>query len=258
MLGAIAGDVVGSVYEGRPVKRTDFPLLAPGSRFTDDTVLSVAVADVLLHGGDYSRTFKAYFRRYADRGFGGTFALWAASDVTGPYGSYGNGSAMRVSPVGWARVSLEAVLAEAGASAAVTHDHAEGIKGAQATAAAVFLARSGEHKSAIREYVQSQFGYDLDRRLAVIRPGYGFDVSCQGSVPEAIIAFLESDSFEDAVRNAVSLGGDSDTQACIAGGVAEAFYGGVPEAIRSAVMDRLDSDLLSVVREFCQQFDVPA
>lgn len=257
MIGAIAGDMVGSVYEGRPLKRKVFPLFASESRFTDDTVLTVAVAQTLLYGGDYAAAFKTYFRRYADRGFGGSFARWAASEVMEPYHSFGNGAAMRVSPVGWARESLDSVLAEARASAAVTHDHPEGIRGAQATAAAVFMARSGEAKAAIRDYLESRFGYDLRRRLDDIRPAYGFDVSCQGSVPEAIIAFLESESFEDALRNAVSLGGDSDTQACIAGGIAEAFYGGVPEAIHWEVLDRLDADLLAVIEGFRERFALP-
>jgi len=257
MIGAIAGDIVGSVYEGRPIKRKAFPLFSPESHFTDDTVLTVAVADALLYGHAYRVALKAYYRRYPGRGFGGTFALWAASDVTEPYGSFGNGAAMRVSPVAWARDSLEAVLAEARASAVVTHDHPKGVKGAQATAAAVFLARSGAEKGAIRDYLEGQFGYDLHRRLDDIRPAYDFDVSCQGSVPEAIIAFLESSGFEDAVRNAVSLGGDSDTQACIAGGIAEAFYRGVPDDVRRAVAEELDPYLAGLVQGFCERFGLP-
>jgi ADP-ribosylglycohydrolase len=257
MIGAIAGDIIGSVCEGRPIKRKAFPLFSPASHFTDDTVLTVAVADALLYGHAYRGALKAYYRRYPDRGFGGSFALWAASDAIEPYGSYGNGAAMRVSPVAWARASLEAVLAEARASAEVTHNHPEGVKGAQATAAAVFLARSGADKGAIRDYLEGQFGYDLHRRLDEIRPAYDFDVSCQGSVPEAIIAFLESSGFEDAVRNAVSLGGDSDTQACIAGGIAEAFYGGVPDDIQRAVAEELDVDLADVTRAFCERFGLP-
>ncbi len=254
MLGAIAGDMIGSVFEARPCKRKDFSLFTSDSCFTDDTVLLVAVADVQLNGGDYGLTYKAYARRYPAAGYGASFAMWAASDEEGPYGSYGNGSAMRVCPVAWAREDLDAVLREARASAEVTHNHPEGIKGAQATAAAIFLSRSGESKGAIKRHLEERFEYDLSRPLDEIRPGYSFDVTCQGSVPEAIIAFLESTDFEDAIRNAVSLGGDSDTQACISGAVAEAYYGGLPGHIRREVMLRLPSDLTAVVDSFCRRF----
>ena len=180
--------------------------------------------------------------------------MWAASDDTSPYGSYGNGSAMRVCPVAWSRSDLEEVLREARASAEVTHNHPEGIKGAQATAAAIFLCRSGEEKGGIRGYLEERFGYDLTRSLDEIRPAYSFDVTCQGSVPEAIIAFLQSSDYEDAIRNAVSLGGDSDTQACISGAMAEAFYGGLPVHIRREVMRRLTPDLAGVVDAFRRRF----
>ncbi len=254
MLGAIAGDMVGSVYEARPCKRKDFPLFTNDSCFTDDTVLLVAVADVQLNGGDYALTYKAYARRYPYAGYGGSFIGWASSDDERPYGSYGNGSAMRVCPVAWSREDLDAVLREARASAEVTHNHPEGLKGAEATAAAVFLSRTGEDKDAIGRYLEERFGYDLSRSLDEIRPGYRFDVTCQGSVPEAIIAFLESTDLEDAIRNAVSLGGDSDTQACIAGAIAEAYYGGVPAHIRRAVMQRLPSALDAIVDAFHRRF----
>jgi len=250
MLGAIAGDVVGSVYEGAPVKTKRFPLLSARSTFTDDSVLTVAVADALLAHGDYAAAFQRWFRAYPDRGFGASFAAWAASAAAGPYGSWGNGSAMRVSPVAWARDTLDAVLAEARASAVVTHDHPEGVRGAEATAAAVFLARTGADKPAIRAGIESRFGYDLGRRLDEVRPGYGFDVSCQGSVPESLIAFLEASDWEDAVRNAISLGGDADTMACIAGAVAEAFFGGVPGALAGEVRARLAPPLLATVDAF--------
>lgn len=257
MWGAIAGDVIGSVYEHRPVKRTDFALFSDASRFTDDTVLTVATAEVLLEAGDYHEAYQRYFARYPGSGFGGLFAQWAAAGAAEPYNSFGNGSAMRVSPVGWACESLEAVLAEAERSAAVTHDHPEGIKGAQAVAAAVFLASTGESRETIRRRIGELFGYDLGRRLAEIRPGYTFDVTCQGSVPEALIAFLESGDFEEAVRNAVSLGGDADTQAAIAGAVAEAFYGGVPTPIKAQVERRLDAGLLDIVRRFTRFASAP-
>lgn len=253
MIGAIAGDIIGSVYEWHPTKTESFPLFSDGSRFTDDTVLTVAVADALLHGRDYAVTFKAYARRYPHAGYGGNFMEWVISDSSDPYNSWGNGSAMRVSPVGWAFDSLEEVLGEAKRSAEVTHNHPEGIKGAQAVAAAIFLARTGSSKEAIRHYLEETFGYDLQRTVAEIRPSYRFDVSCQGSVPEAIICFLEGDSYEEAVRKAISLGGDSDTQACIAGGIAEAFHG-LPEDIRAEAMNRLDVVLKEVVLEFARRF----
>ena len=254
MLGAIAGDIIGSVYEGRPTKAKDFPLFGRGAVFTDDTVLTVATAEVLLGGGDYATTYKRYFRRHPYRGFGGSFAHWAVSDDWDAYGSFGNGAAMRVGPVGWARDTLEAVFAEAKESAEVTHNHPEGIKGAQATAAAVFLARTGAEKAAIRELIESRIGYDLHRSLFDVRPTYRFDVSCQGSVPEAILSFLESSDFEDAVRNAVSLGGDSDTMACIAGSIAEAYYGEVPKEIRANALARMDSALMTVVDKFERRY----
>lgn len=257
MIGAIAGDVIGSVYEADPLKTKDFPLFTQGSRFTDDTVLTVAVADTLLSEGDYLDAFKRYFRAYPDRGFGGLFARWAISTNSAPYGSFGNGSAMRVGPIGWARDTLSEVVEEARRSALVTHDHPAGIRGAEATAAAVFMARCGESKRQIRNAVQVHFGYDLKRALDGIRAEYQFDVSCQGSVPEAIISFLESADYEDAVRNAVSLGGDSDTMACIAGAIAEAFYGGVPQWIVDEVRPRLAPPLWEVVAEFRHKFRLP-
>lgn len=254
MLGAIAGDIIGSVYEADPIKTTAFPLFSPASTFTDDSVLSCATAEVLLTGGDYAEAYRRWYRRYPDRGFGAGFRRWGLAPAAGPYGSFGNGSAMRVGPVGWAMDTLEAVLEEAGRSAAVTHDHPQGIKGAQAVAAAVFLARGGRDKAAIRRELAARFGYDLSRSLDDIRPGYRFDVSCQGSVPEALLCFLESGDYEDAVRKAVSLGGDADTMACIAGAVAEAFYGGVPQPIRGEALRRLDPPLGDVVAAFERRF----
>jgi len=250
MLGAIAGDIVGSVYEGWNIKTTEFPLFSGNSRFTDDTVLTVAIADSILSGAGYSDKLKEYYRRYPRAGYGGSFHLWAQSESTEPYNSWGNGSAMRVSPVGYACDDLESVLREAKRSAAVTHNHPEGIKGAQATAAAVFLARWGEDRESIRTYIEDTFGYDLRESIAEIRKCYTFDVSCQGSVPQAITAFLESEGFEDALRKAVSIGGDSDTIACIAGGIAAAYYGGVPHDITERVFTLLDDRLADVTRAF--------
>lgn len=250
MIGAVAGDIIGSVYEWDSIKHTDFPLFTQESRFTDDTVMTVAVAECLMEGKDYAVTLQEYGRRYPNAGYGGMFARWLESDNPRPYNSFGNGSAMRVSPVGFALTTLEDVLAEAGNSAEVTHDHPEGIKGAQVTAAAVFLARNGYSKKEISKYITKTFNYNLNRTLDEIRPGYVFDVTCQGSVPEAVIAFLESEDYEDAVRKAISLGGDSDTLACITGGIAEAFYGGIPQAIENGSRKRLTPDLLKVIDKF--------
>lgn len=254
MLGAIAGDVIGSVYEGRPIKTTTFPLFDKDARFTDDTVLTVAVAHSILRGTDYLSSIKTLGRRYPNAGYGGTFIQWLFSDDSQPYNSWGNGSAMRVSPIGFAFDTVEDVLAEAEQSAAVTHNHPEGIKGAQATALAIFLARTGRDKPAIKQEITTRFGYDLEPSLADIRPHYRFDVSCQGSVPQAIIAFLEANSVEEAIRNAISLGGDSDTQACLAGGIAEAFFGQIPPAIVTEVRRRLPEEFLNVIDEFYSIF----
>lgn len=256
MLGAIAGDVIGSPYEGRPIKTTDFPLFSPRSRFTDDTVLTVAVAHAILHDEGYGQALKAFGRRYPRAGYGGNFFNWIFEEEVVPYNSWGNGSAMRVSPVGWAFDEVEQVLEEAERTAAVSHNHPEGIKGAQATVLAVFRARTGAGKEEIRAEIGKRFGYDVERTVDAIRPGYGFDVSCQGSVPEALIAFFDSDDYETAVRLAVSLGGDSDTLACIAGAVAEAFYGGVPEAIAVNVRRRLPGEFIDVIETFNGRFRV--
>jgi ADP-ribosylglycohydrolase len=250
VIGAIAGDIIGSRFEHRNIKTTEFELFTPGSVFTDDTVLTVATADALLADGDYARAYRTWFRRYPRAGYGGYFRNWGWSTDAGPYNSFGNGSAMRVSPVGWAFDDREAVLAAAQSSAHVTHNHAEGIRGAQAVALAVFLARSGADKDHIRRDIEQFCGYDLQRTVDEIRPGYTFDVTCQGSVPEAIIAFLDAEDFEDTVRKAVSMGGDSDTIACIAGSIAEAYYGGVPTPIRNAVFTRLEPDLIDVIEAF--------
>lgn len=253
MIGAIAGDIIGSVHEFRPLKTTDFPLFAEGSTFTDDTVLTVASAVKLLDGGDYAALYRQWGLRYPDMGYGSMFRQWLRSERLGPYGSYGNGSAMRVAPIGWAFRTLEEVLKEAELSARATHDHPEGIKGAQATAGSVFLARTGAGKDAIRAFAAS-LGYDVNRTMAEIRPSYRFDESCQGSVPESLVAFLEAEDFEGAIRNAVSLGGDADTMACIAGGVAEAFYGGVPRPILVEVLRRLPVEMGAIAARFGAAF----
>lgn len=253
MLGAIAGDIIGSVYEWERIKTKEFELFSPRCHFTDDTVLTAAVADSILTGRPFAANLRRFFRWYPDRGYGGSFHHWALSRKAKPYGSWGNGAAMRVSPVGFAYGDLETVLAKAEECTAVTHSHPEGIKGAQATAAAIFLARTGASKDGIRELIESRFGYDVSRHVDEIRPSYGFDASCQGTVPQAIRAFIDSTDFEDAIRTAVSLGGDSDTLACIAGGIAQAFYGGVPPAIAGKVYAILDERLGKIAKDFSSQ-----
>ena len=256
MLGAIVGDIIGSTYEFLGEKRHDILLFAHGSTFTDDTVLTVAVAESLLTGRDYIDVFKEFSRRHPNRGYGSHYYQWMKSDNRQPYQSWGNGSAMRVSPVAWALNTLEEVLAEAERSAAVTHDHPEGIKGAQAIATAVFLARIGADKPEIKMQLADMFDYDLNRTPDEIRPDYRFDVSCRGSVPESIICFLHSSSYEDAIRIAASLGGDVDTMAAMAGGIAGAYYGGVPEELAVRGLGYLTDDLKDVVTRFTAAYVV--
>ncbi len=254
MLGAIAGDVIGSVFERARTKRTDFDLFNEHSTFTDDSVLTVAVADALLTGTGYVEKLQEYGRLYPNAGYGGNFFRWILSPEPEPYGSWGNGSAMRVSPVAWAFDNLQDVLKEAKASAEVTHNAPEGIVGAQATAAAVFLARKGKSKDEIKDYLEDNFAYDLSTPIATIRPTYSFDVSCPGSVPQALRCFYEAEDVENAIRLAISLGGDADTQACIAGAVAEAFFGPLPESLATPVLARLDERLRSVIHDFFENF----
>ena len=262
MLGAIAGDIIGSGYEFDRTKRKDFTLFTDQSSFTDDSILSIAVADVILHGGDFLRgsDYALAIKRYAQAyphpmgGYGARFNQWAQSTSLEPYNSWGNGSAMRVSPVGFAYDTMAKVLDEAEQSAAVTHNHPEGIKGAQATAAAIFLARNQHSKQVIKTFIEQTFDYDLSRTLSDIRPTYTFRESCQESVPESIIAFLESTDFEDAIRNAISLGGDADTMGAITGSIAEAFYGGVPNAIAQECLRRLAPPLREMALSFCDRY----
>ena len=271
MIGAIIGDVIGSVYKWHNVKTTEFQLFSGGSAFTDDTVMTVAVADALLNKHTYKNPIKnalesriayiaklkQYGHRYPDVGYGSMFHDWLKADNPKPYNSYGNGSAMRVSPVGYAFDTLEAVLKEARRSAKVTHNHRDGIRGAQAVAAAVFLANQNESKDSIKRRLEAMFGYNLSRRLDEIRPKYEFDSSCQGSVPEAIIAFLESEHFEDAIRKAVSLGGDSDTIACITGAIAQAYYKRIPAEMMDGTLFRLDAGMKTIIRQFNEKYKVP-
>lgn len=253
MLGALIGDIVGSRFEWRNYKGKDFELCHEDCRVTDDSVLTIAVADVLLNHGQYAQTYREYYRRYPDAGYGGGFVKWARGESLVGYNSYGNGSAMRVSPVGWYEQSLDGVLRQALQSAIVTHNHPEGIKGAQAVASAIFLARQDNSKDQIREYIEQTFGYDLDMIPDQIRPEYRFDVTCQGSVPQALCCFLHSSDYEDAIRTAISIGGDSDTIACISGSIAEAYYGAVPQELLSWCLEKLDPELHQVVGRFCRE-----
>ncbi|MFP4301436.1 MAG: ADP-ribosylglycohydrolase family protein [Spirochaetaceae bacterium] len=253
--GAIAGDIVGSRFEGHPTKSREFDLDHDRCRYTDDTVLTVATAKAILDAAteatepEYAAAYKTFGRRDPHRGYGGSFRNWLASDSLKPYGSFGNGSAMRVSPIGCAFDSQKAVLEQAKLSAAATHDHPEGIKGAQAVAYTIWRCRTDPSvQPGDLEYeITALFGYALDMSLDAIRPSYRFDVTCQGSVPQAIIAFLEARSTEDAIRNAVSLGGDSDTQACMAGAMAAARFGTVSEELTALVRRRLPEEYLRLI-----------
>jgi ADP-ribosylglycohydrolase len=250
MIGAIAGDIIGSVYEWHNIKTKDFRLFNEDSTFTDDSILTIALADSILTGTSYVDNLKKFYFLYPDGGYGGSFHAWAQSETAAPYNSWGNGAAMRISPVGYAFDDLDTVLQKAAEFTAVTHNHPEGIKGGQATAAAIFLARTGKSKQEIRQFVETRFQYDLSKHVDEIRPTYAFDVSSQGTVPQAIRAFLDSSDFEDAIRTAISLGGDSDTLACITGGIAQAFYGTVPQHIVDTVYAILDDHLGKITRTF--------
>lgn len=254
MLGAIAGDIIGSVYEHRNIKSKEFPLFSPYCRYTDDSVLTVALADVILSDRSFDQVMRDYYREHPMAGFGGSFHKWASTPEAPAYNSWGNGSAMRTSPVGWAYDTLGEVAEQARLYASFTHNHPEGVKGAQAVSCAIYWARTGESKDSIREYVTDTFGYDLSKSIDDIRPNYQFDVSCQGSVPQAIISFLESTDYEDAIRNAISIGGDSDTIACIAGSISEAFYGELPEDIADVILMYLPHEMQELVEQFYQQY----
>jgi len=253
MIGAIAGDMIGSPYERYPIKNTDFDLVV--SAFTDDTVLTIAIAHSILNEADIATYLKKFAEKYHNLPYGAGFRKWIWSWDNKPYNSFGNGSAMRVSPVGFAYDSVEDVLHQAKQMAEVTHNHPEGIKGARATALAICLARIGESKETIRKEIADRFSYDLDRTVEEIRPNYSFDVTCQGSVPESIVAFLDSNSWEDAVKKSISLGGDADTMACITGGIAQAYYKKIPENIVEAVRNKLPPDLREILDKFNNKFN---
>ena len=258
MYGAILGDMIGSPYEfDRGNKTKDFPLFSEDSCFTDDTVMTIAVAEAFMDAPDDEdgirqrliQSMQKWGHRYPGAGYGVRFCGWLESRDPQPYHSFGNGSAMRVSPVAWLFNDLDTVRRMARISADVTHNHPEGIKGAEATAAAIFLGRTGQSKADIKNYIENEFHYCLSRTCDEIRPNYHHVESCQGTVPEAITAFLEGESFEDVIRTAVSLGGDCDTLTCIAGSIAEGFYG-VPEELKQVCQDRLSEDLKDILSRF--------
>jgi ADP-ribosylglycohydrolase len=254
MLGAIIGDIIGSAYEFNRIKTKTFELFTPKTMYTDDTVLTVAVADHLLHNKGYINVYKEYPRKYVRRRYGQKFYVWANINETVPYNSFGNGSAMRVSPIGWAFDTLEDTLIKAKESAGPTHNHPEGVKGAQAVACAIFMARFGNTKDEMQHYIENNFGYKLDESVDDIRNKAYFDETCPVSVPQAISCFLQSDSYEDAVRNAVSLGADADTQAAIAGSIAEAFYKEIPESLISKSRELLHIDLWNIIDKFHSKY----
>jgi len=260
MIGAILGDIIGSPYEFDLGNKTkDFPLFSARSQFTDDTVMTLAVARAFMDAGPDAddetirqhmiRSMRELAKRYPHAGYGGRFRWWLTAPDPQPYNSWGNGSAMRVSSAAWLFHDLTGVLRAAKLSAEVTHNHPEGIKGAQATAAAIFMARTGYSKAEIRQYIAETFDYDLSRTCDEIRPSYHHVESCQETVPEAITAFLEGENFEDVIRTAVSLGGDCDTLTAIAGSIAEGFYG-IPEELKKECMNRLPEDLREIVEQF--------
>ncbi len=260
MYGAIIGDIIGSRFEfDRGSKSREFELFTPRCNFTDDTVMTVAVAEALMNAGKDSdektikseliKSMKMWGQRYPDAGYGGRFIRWVLSEEPKPYGSYGNGSGMRVSSVGWLYDSLERTREVARWTAEVTHNHPEGIKGAKSVAAAIFMARNGASKDEIKKYIEDEFGYNLNRTLDEISPSYHHVEDCMRTMPEAFTCFLEADSYEETVRNVMYIGGDTDTLAAIAGAVAEAFWG-IPEDVIDSGMNFLSSDILDVVLKF--------
>ena len=258
IIGAICGDIIGSSREFRPQKTKDFSLYDGYSTFTDDTVMTLAIASWLIKDKSSKEVLISEIRKfglkYPNAGYGGMFMNWLNQDNPKPYGSWANGSAMRVSPVSWVADSLEESQKLAKMSAIVTHNHPEGINGALATNDAIYLARNSFTKEKIKKHIEDNYRYDLNRKLDDIRPDYKFDVSCKGSVPESIICFLEAEDYEDTIRNAVSLGGDADTQAAIAGGIASAYWD-VPSKIAARGIKRLDYNLLEVFLEFREKYE---
>lgn len=256
MIGAICGDICGSTYERNNTKDYNFELFPAGSKPTDDSVMTIAIADAILTGVSYQDKMREWGRRYIRGGFGKMFKAWVLSDDPKPYGSFGNGSGMRATSIGWAYDTLEEVLEQAKLTAMPTHNSTDGIFGAQSVAAAVFLARIGERKELIKQVVEETFGYNLNRTTAEIRPTYSFDVSAAGSTPEAIICFLESRDFEDCLRLAISLGGDSDTIATMACGIAHAHYKEIPANIMDRTLELLPDDMKKVLEDFNNKYGI--
>jgi ADP-ribosylglycohydrolase len=256
MIGAIIGDIVGSRFEFNPHKSKDFELITEKSRFTDDTVLTIAIADSILNDLPVRDKLYEYAEKYPRAGYGPMFCEWVKNHDKNPYNSFGNGSAMRVSAVGFFAQSLDEALSLAEISSIPTHNHPEGIKGAKSVAAAIFMAKNGSTKAEIKEYIEKEFEYDLNRTCDDIRKYYSFDVTCQGSVPEAIICFLESTDYVDAIRLAVSLSGDADTQACIAGGIAQAYYKKIPKDLIEQVYKILPQEFIDIIEEFNKKFGI--
>lgn len=261
IIGAIVGDTIGSIYEFNPTKDYHFNLLDNRMEYTDDSIITIAVADWILHDDSLSHSgLINKMRKWGNKypypmgSYGGTFSAWLSREDMGAYNSWGNGSAMRVSPVGFAFDTLEETLRFAQISAEITHNHPEGIKGAQATAAAIFLARKGKTKAEIKEYITHFFGYNLHYTCDDIRDSYGFEASCQETVPQSLVAFFDSSDFEDAIRLTVSLGGDADTMGAITGAVAAAYYKEIPQNLYDFTIEKLPEDLLMLVEEFEEKY----
>ena len=254
MLGAILGDIAGAPYEFRPPRTKEFELFL-GGRYTDDTVLTIAIAESFLRKTGYVENLHKWFHKYPRAGYGGKFRRWCLRSETEPYGSYANGSAMRVSPVAYVANSIEECLELACASAKVTHNHPDAIAGAQATAAAIYMARTGSSQAEIGKFITKRFGYDLNRTVSDIRTNYRNSVSCKKTVPESIVAFLESNSYEETIRNAIWIGGDADTMAAIAGSIAEPFWG-IPTEVKTKGLEKLPVDLRSVLDEFYREYKI--
>ena len=248
IIGAICGDILGSSYEWNSTKNLDMDLCRMKDDFTDDTVCTVAILDAIINNIPFDESLRNWCRRYNNAGYGSSFRRWFRLENGEPYNSWGNGSAMRVSAAGALANSLEETLRLAKKSAEVTHDHPEGIKGAQAVASAIYMAKTGSSKEEIKDYIQSKFWYDLERKYKNIQPSYHFDVSCQGSVPESIICFLESNDYEDAIRHSIAMGGDADTMAAITGSIAAAYYKEIPENILSHCLIRIPQDMKDILK----------
>lgn len=254
MIGSITGDIIGSTYEIINTKKKDFNLFRPLSRYTDDTVLTIATADCILHNGNFMEYYRKYCISNQMRGYGSKFYIWALFNGKEPYNSMGNGSAMRVSPIGYIAQSIEEVLELAEHSASVTHNHPEGIKGAQAVALAIYLAKENSSKEEIRDYIERKFSYDLSMSYHDLKKSYKGGGTCPLTVPQAIISFLDSVNYEDAVRNAIALGGDSDTLACITGSIAEAYYKEIPTEIIEKAVVKLPPKFIAIINEFNQKY----